>query len=270
MSKAQTFLALHRKGAPFVLANAFDEGSARLLAHLGFPAVATSSAAFAMTLGRTDYAVSRAEAVEHGRRVAAAVDVPASADLENGFGLSPADAAMTVRCAVAAGLAGGSIEDSTGEAVRPIVDEALAAERIAAAVEAARAAADGFVLTARAEGFLHGETDLKAIIRRLNAYAAAGADVLFAPGLPSIDAVREVCASVDRPVSVMVSPRFTALAIDDFAKAGVARISVGPAFFYAAYGALHDAAAAVRDGGAFKALAVGYGRRNEIGAAMRP
>ncbi|MBY0421641.1 MAG: isocitrate lyase/phosphoenolpyruvate mutase family protein [Parvularculaceae bacterium] len=269
MTKAADFLALHVKGAPFVLANAFDEGSARLLAHLGFPALATSSAAFAMTLGRIDYGVTRAEAVEHGRRVAAATALPVSADLENGYGLSPSDAAMTIRCAAAAGLAGGSIEDSSGDAAKPIIDETLAVERVVAAADAARAAHGGFVLTARAEGLLNGETDLGAIIRRLNAFGAAGADVLFAPGLPSIDAVREVCASVDKPVSVMVSPRFTSASLEDFAKAGVARVSLGPAFFSAAYGALADAAAAIRTSGAFAALAPGYGRYAEIKAAMR-
>lgn len=269
MSKAKEFLALHVSGRPFVLANAFDEGSARLLVSLGFPAVATSSAAFAMTLGRRDYAVSRAEAVEHGRRIAAAVDAPVSADLENGFGRTPADAAMTIRCAAAAGLAGGSIEDFSGDPASPILDERLAVERVAAAAEAARAAPGGFVLTARAEGFLHGEKNLASIIRRLKAFGEAGADVLFAPGLPSIEATREAAASVGKPLSAMIGPRFTSLSLGDFAAAGVARVSVGPAFFLAAYGALHDAAASVRAGGAFSSLAAGYGRFNEIGAAMR-
>lgn len=270
MSKAAAFRTLHKKGAPFVLANAWDEGSARVLAALGYPAIATSSAAFAMTLGRVDYGVSRAEAVDHGRRIAATVDVPVAADLENGFGLAPADAAMTIRAAAAAGLAGGSIEDFSGDADRPIIDLALAVERVAAAVDAARAAPGGFVLTARAEGFLHGEKDLGVVIRRLSAFADAGADVLFAPGLPSIEAVREVCAAVTKPVNVMVSPRFTALKLADFAEAGVARVSLGPAFFYAAYGAMSAAATALRDGGALQPLADGYGRATAIATAMRP
>lgn len=268
MGKAADFLALHVKGAPLLLGNAWDRGSARVLAQLGFRAIATSSAAFAMTLGRRDYGVTRLEAVEHGRALVEAVNLPVSADLENGFGVAISDAAETIRLAAEAGLAGGSIEDSSGDAAKPILDSGLAAERVAAAAEAARRAPGGFVLTARAEGFLHGEKDLAAIIRRLNAFEKAGADVLFAPGLPTLDAVREVCASVGKPVNVMISPRFTAATVEDLAKAGVARISFGAGLFLTAYGALHDAAAAALNEGRFEAISRGYGRGNEINSAM--
>lgn len=268
MGKAADFLALHVKGAPLLLGNAWDAGSARVLAHLGYRAVATSSAAFAMTLGRNDYGVTRAEAIEHGRALAAAVAVPVSADLENGFGVTPEDAADTISRAAAAGLAGGSIEDSSGDAKAPILNFGLAVERIAAAVEASRKAPGGFVLTARAEGFLHGETDLASIIRRLSAFEKAGADVLFAPGLPSLDAVKEVCASVGKPVNVMIAPRFTASMVEDFAKAGVARISFGGGLFFAAYGALYETALAAMTQGRFDGVGQGYRFANEVKAAM--
>lgn len=268
MSKAADFLKLHVKGAPLLLGNAWDKGSARVLAGLGFRAVATSSAAFAMTLGRRDYGVSRAEAIAHGRALVEAVELPVSADLENGFGTTAGDAAETIRLAAAAGLAGGSIEDSSGDPKAPILDFSLSLARVAAAVEAARKAPGGFVLTARAEGFLHGEKDLASIIRRLKAYEEAGADVLFAPGLPSIDAVAEVCASVTKPVNVMVSPRFTPMTVEQFAKAGVARISFGAGLFLSAYGALHDAGFAALTQGRFENIGAGYARANEINAAM--
>lgn len=268
MGMAADFLALHVKGAPLLLGNAWDRGSARILAHLGFGAIATSSAAFAMTLGRRDYGVSRAEAIAHGGALAQAVNLPVSADLENGFGSTAKDAAETVALAAGGGLAGGSIEDFSGDAGKPILDLALAAERITAAAEAARMTPGGFVLTARAEGFLHGEKDLASIIRRLNAFEAAGADVLFAPGLPSIEAVVEVCRSVGKPVNVMISPRFTKATLAQLAQAGVARISFGAGLFFAAYGALHDAAAAARAEGRFEGVSAGYSRANEINAAM--
>lgn len=267
MSKAAAFLALHKPGAPFVLANAFDEGSARVCVALGFAAVGTSSAGFAMTLGRADYQVSRAEALDHARRLAVAIDVPVSADFENGFGATADDAARTVR--EADGVAGGSIEDFSGDGEQPILDERLAAERITAAAEAARAKIGGFVLTARAEGLLHGETNLDNIIRRLNAYAAAGADVLFAPGLRSLDEVRQVAAAVAKPLSVMVSPRFTGVTLDDFAAAGVARVSLGAGLLYAAYAAAHNVASAIRADGRFGALGAGYAQAGAITAAMQ-
>lgn len=268
MTKAADFLALHVKGAPLLLGNAWDRGSARLLAHIGYRAIATSSAAFAMSLGRLDYGVTRAEAIDHGRDLAGAVSLPVSADLENGFGVTAKDASQTIRLAAAAGLAGGSIEDSSGDAGKPILDFDLSVERVRAAAEAARKAPGGFVLTARAEGFLHGETDLASIIRRLNAFEDAGAEVLFAPGLPTVDAVAEVCRSVGKPVNVMISPRFTKTTLAALAEAGVARISFGAGLFAAAYGALYDAAFAASNEGAFAAVGAGYSRYNEIKAAM--
>ena len=188
------FRALHERGI-FVIANAWDAGSARVLAGLGFPAIATSSGAMANTLGRLDGRVTREEALAHGRALAEAVDVPVAADLEKGFGDLPQDAAETIRRAAAVGLAGGSIEDYSGEAIYGL-DQAV--ERVAAAVEAARAAPGGFVLTARAENFIRGRPDLDDTIRRLQAYEGAGADVLFAPGLPDLDSVRAVCRALRR------------------------------------------------------------------------
>jgi len=190
-SRIARFRALHASGI-FVIANAWDAGSARVLAGLGFEAIATSSGAMANTLGRTDGHVTREEAIEHGRSLVEAVEVPVAADLENGFGEKPEEAALTIRRAIAAGLAGGSIEDFSGDESKAIYPVSLAAERVQAAADAARAS--GFVLTARAENFLHGRADLDDTILRLQAFEKAGADVLFAPGLPSLDAVRTVCA----------------------------------------------------------------------------
>jgi 2-methylisocitrate lyase-like PEP mutase family enzyme len=248
------FRMLHRKGEPFVFPNFWDAGSARLLEALGFPALASTSSGFALTLGRADYGVTRAEVMAHARQVCAAVSVPVAADLENGFGPAPEDCAETIRQAAAVGLAGGSIEDSTGDPAAPIHEVSAAVERVRAAAEAARAAPNGFVLTARAEAFLHGRGDLKEVIARLQRFEEAGADVLFAPGLPSLDAVQAVCASVGRPVSVMVYGALAAHSIDDFAQAGVARLSLGGALAYAAYGALVEAAQDIRDSRGFAGL----------------
>ena len=233
------FAGLHVPGRPLLLANAWDVGSAKLLASLGYEAQATTSSGFAATLGRLDYALSRDEALAHAAALVAAVDLPVSADLENGFADDPAGVAETVRLAVETGLAGCSIEDATGREADPIYDFALAAERVAAAVEAA---AGRLVLTARAENLLHGRPDLDDTIARLQAFAAAGADVLFAPGLRRIEDIRAVVEAVDRPVSVLALPGVPPVA--ELAAAGVARVSVGGAF---AFAALDGAAAAARE-----------------------
>lgn len=252
--KVARFRALHEKGAAFLIPNFWDAGSAKVLESLGFDALASTSVGFALTKGRPDYGVTRDEAMAHAREICAAVSVPVSADLENGFGLTPEDCAETIRQAAQSGLCGGSIEDTTGEANRPIHDLAAAVDRINAAVEAARAAPSGFVLTARADGYLWGAADLDEIIRRLQAFEEAGADVLYAPGLPDMAAVEALCSSVSKPVNVLLYGALANHAVGDFAKAGAARLSFGGTFAFSAYGALVELATAVKDGGALGAL----------------
>jgi len=242
------FRALHASGI-FVIANAWDAGSARVLAGMGFEAIATSSGAMANTLGRTDGHVTRDEAIEHGRMLVEAVEVPVAADLENGFGEKPEEAALTIRRAIAVGLAGGSIEDFSGDESKAIYPVSLAAERVEAAADAARAS--GFVLTARAENFLHGRADLDDTILRLQAFEKAGADVLFAPGLPSLEAVRTVCASVSKPVNFMVAIRGKSFSMAELADAGVRRVSVATSLYRAAMGGLMAAAREIRESGTF-------------------
>jgi 2-methylisocitrate lyase-like PEP mutase family enzyme len=242
---AERFRALHVPGTPLLMPNPWDSGSARLLAHLGFSALATTSAGFAATLGRFDGGVTREEALAHGAAIAAAVDVPVSADLENAFAADPAGVAETVAAAAATALAGCSVEDYTGNNDDPIYPLSLARERIAAAVQAAKAD-PGFVLTARAENFLRGRPDLADTIARLNAYEEAGADVVFAPGLSALPDVRAVVRSVGIPVSYMLLPGGPGVA--ELAEAGVARISVGVGFAWAATGAVARMARDLLDG----------------------
>jgi 2-methylisocitrate lyase-like PEP mutase family enzyme len=244
---------LHRGPGVFVIPNPWDAGSARILAGCGFAALATSSAGFAFSLGRRDYGTSREENFAHCRDiVAAAGDLPVSADLGNCFGDSPETVAETIRLAAETGIVGASVEDSSGDDARPIYDHSLAVERVAAAVEAARSLAFPFTLTARAENFLHGRPDLDDTIRRLQLFAAAGADVLYAPLLPDLDAVQRVCAAVSpRAVNVLAGRReFTVAAL---AELGVRRISVGSAVSRVAYGALVRAAREMCDQGTFNA-----------------
>ena len=248
--KAVRFRRLH-EGGIFVIANAWDAGSARILAGLGFAAIATSSGAHANTLGRLDGRVARDEAIAHGRAVAEAVDVPVSADLERGFGDAPEAAAETIRRAGAAGLAGGSIEDATGVKDEPVYPIAQAAERVAAAAAAARALPFPFVLTARAENFIVGRPDLDDTIGRLQAFERAGADVLFAPGLPSLEAVRTVCASVSRPVNFMVGIRGKSFSLAELEAAGVRRVSLATSLYRAAMAGLLGAAREIREQGTF-------------------
>lgn len=252
--KVALFRDLHQPGKPFIIPNPWDAGSARILEGLGYKALATTSSGFALTLGRRDYGVSRDEALAHARLVSHAVDIPVSADLENGFGTDPEDAAETIRLAALTGLAGGSIEDSTGDEAEPVFGRAFAVKRVAAAAEAARQAPNGFVLTARAEACLYGRGDLDEIIARLNAFAEAGADILFAPGLPDLAAVKRVCASVSKPVNVLIYGKLAEHRLEEFAAAGAARLSVGGGLAWPAYGALAEIAEAVRTGGEFSAL----------------
>jgi 2-methylisocitrate lyase-like PEP mutase family enzyme len=249
--KADRFRALHDAGGTFVIANAWDAGSARLLAGLGFAALATSSGAAAGTLGRRDGQISRDEAIAHARAIAAATGLPVSADLENGFGAEPAAAALTIRLAGEAGLVGGSIEDASGDADRPLYDFAHAVERVEAAVKAARQLPFAFTLTARAENFLRGKPDLDDTIRRLQAFEKAGADVLFAPGLPDLAAVRAVCAALTKPVNFMVGIPGKSFSVAELEAAGVRRISLATSLWRAAMSGMIAAAREVREQGTF-------------------
>jgi 2-methylisocitrate lyase-like PEP mutase family enzyme len=244
--KARQFLALHRPGEPLLIPNPWDLGSARVLASLGFPALATTSSGAAMSLGRTDGSLTRGEALEHARAIASFTDLPVSADLEQGFADAPAEVARTVVLAMDTGLAGCSIEDYSGS---HLYDIGLATERIAAAADVAHLGEVPFVLTARAENHIRGNPDLADTIARLQAYQEAGADVLYAPGLTGLADIRQVIASVDRPVNVLALPGAPPVA--ELAAAGVSRISVGGAFCYVAYGALADAATELRDRGTY-------------------
>ncbi|AUH33990.1 isocitrate lyase/PEP mutase family protein [Paracoccus tegillarcae] len=249
--KFERFKALHFNDGAFVMPNPWDAGSARLLASLGFDALGTTSAGYAFSKGRRDScaALSRAEILDNAAEIVAATDLPVSADLEDGFGPSPENCAETIRMSAAVGLVGGSIEDATGNPDDPIHDHGLAVERIAAAAEAARDLP--FLLTARAENYLWGKPDLDDTIRRLQAFADAGADVLYAPGLPDLQTIRQVCQAVDRPVNVVMGLTDGSFSVADLAQAGVRRISVGGYFARAALGAVMRAAQEVRDKGTF-------------------
>jgi 2-methylisocitrate lyase-like PEP mutase family enzyme len=252
--RAATFRALHNASDAFVIANAWDAGSAKLLTSLGFKALATSSGAQAGILGRVDGKVNREEALAHAKAIIDATELPVSADLEKGFGDSPNDAARTITLAAGIGLVGGSIEDASGDPARPLYDPAQAAERVAAAVQAARSVGFPFVLTARAEGFLRGNPDLDDTIRRLQAFELAGADVLMAPGLPDLAAVRTVCAAVGKPFNFMAGINGRSFTVAELADAGVKRISLATSLFRAAMTGLLNAATEVRDHGTFKYL----------------
>jgi 2-methylisocitrate lyase-like PEP mutase family enzyme len=246
--KATAFRALHA-GDPFVIPNPWDAGSARVLEALGFKALATTSSGFAFTLGRRDGRVTLDEVAAHAAALAGAVDVPLSVDLEHGYGARPEDAARAILRTAEAGAVGGSIEDYDPEGY--IYELPLAVERVAAAVEAARSLDFPFTLTARAENELRRESDLAGTIARLRAYEAAGADVLYAPGLQTLDAVREVCAALSKPVNVLAVP---GLSFAELADAGAQRVSVGGALTWVAAKAFADASEAIRDRGDFSAL----------------
>jgi 2-methylisocitrate lyase-like PEP mutase family enzyme len=249
IEKANRFRALHAAPGAFVIANAWDAGSARLLAGIGFAALATSSGAAAGVLGRRDGMITRDESLANARAVVDATDLPVSADLEKGFGDTPGDAALTIRLAGDIGLVGGSIEDSTGNARQPLFDATLARERISAAVEAARAMPFPFMLTARAEGFLRGNPDLDDIVRRLQSFEAAGADVLMAPGLPDLAAVRTVCSALSKPFNFMAGIRGKSFSVPELAQAGVKRISLATSLYRAAMTGLLNAAREVKEKG---------------------
>jgi 2-methylisocitrate lyase-like PEP mutase family enzyme len=245
--KYAAFRALHERSGAFVIPNPWNAGTARILTALGFEALATTSAGYALAVGRRDSSreLTRDEILENARSIVEATHLPVSADLQDGFGASPEICAETIRLASAIGLVGGSIEDATGDPNHSIFDFRLAVERVTAAAEAAGACR--FVLTARAENFLHGRPHLDDTIKRLQAFAEAGADVLYAPGLPSLEAIREICASVSRPVNVVMGLKGATFSVDELAAVGVKRISVGGALARVALGAFVRAAREVKE-----------------------
>ena len=249
--KANRFRALHQGPGAFVMANPWDAGSARILAGLGYEALATSSGAFAGTLGRRDGKVRREEALAHARAVAGAVDIPVSADLENGFGHASSFAAETVRLAAETGLVGCSIEDATGEKERPLYEFNQAVERVTAAAAAAKSLGFAFTLTARSENFLRGNPDLDDTIKRLQAYEKAGADVLMAPGLPDLAAVKAVCSALSKPYNFMVGIKGKSFTVAELSAAGVRRISLATSLYRAAMSGLVAAAQEAKDKGTF-------------------
>jgi len=254
VEKGRKFAALHHGPGAFIIPNPWDAGTARILESIGFDALTTTSAGLAYTLGKRDGtgAVTRDETLANAKAIADATTLPVAADLENGFGDSPKAAAETIRLAGEfAGLVGGSIEDSSGDAKRPIYDFAHAVERIAAAVEAARALKHPFVLVARAENFLHGRPDLDDTIRRLQAFEAAGADALYAPGLTKADDIRLVCKSVKKPVNVVMGLRSGGFSVAELAAMGVRRISVGSSLSRAALTSFVSAAREMKEHGTF-------------------
>jgi 2-methylisocitrate lyase-like PEP mutase family enzyme len=249
--KAERFKALHEREGAFVIPNPWDAGSARLLASLGFEALATTSSGFANSLGRLDGQAARDEVIEHCRNLSEATDLPVSADLENCFAHDPSKAAETIRLGARAGLVGCSIEDFTGDAEKPIYDFGLAVERVHAAAEAARALDFPFTLTARCENLLHGKDDMDDTIRRLQAFEAAGADVLYAPGLKTLEDVRLVTGALTKPVNVL-GPFVKGVTVAQLAEAGAKRISTGGALARASLTALLRAGAEMLDEGGFK------------------
>jgi len=252
--KAARFRALHDGSDTFVIPNPWDAGSARILAGFGFQALATSSGAAACTIGRRDGGLTRDEALAHSRLIVEATDLPVSADLEKGFGDAPETVAETIRLAAEAGLVGCTIEDSTGNPDAPLYDFGLAVERISAAAKAARELPFPFMLTARAHNFLYPGPSLDDTIRRLQAFEKAGADVLFAPGLPDLAAVRAVCAAVTKPVNFMVGIKGRSFSVPELSAAGVKRISLATSLYRAAMTGLLDAVREIRDSGQFSFL----------------
>jgi 2-methylisocitrate lyase-like PEP mutase family enzyme len=251
LEKGKAFRTLHDRNRAFIIPNPWDVGSARLLAHLGFAALATTSAGYAFSVGQRDNKIGRFEMMAHAAAISSATDLPVSVDLGNGFGDSAADVAETIRRVAAAGAVGGSIEDATQQACHPIYEHEHAVERIRAAVEVARSFNFPFVLTARAENYLVGKPDLKDTIKRLQAYQEAGADVLYAPGLTNEADISALVRSVDKPVNVLAGLQGVQLNLADLSALGVKRVSVGSALSRAAIGAFLRAAMEMREKGTF-------------------
>ncbi|HLG14749.1 MAG TPA: isocitrate lyase/phosphoenolpyruvate mutase family protein [Blastocatellia bacterium] len=249
--KGDVFRGLHQRDGAFIIPNPWDVGTARLLAHLGFEALATTSAGYAFSIGQRDNTVGRDRMIAHVAEIVAATDLPVSADLENGFGDDPETVADTIRLGAAAGLAGGSIEDSSARRDDPIYEMAHAAERVRAAAEVARSLPFTFTLTARAENYLFGRRDLKDTIKRLQTYQEAGADVLYAPGLAGKDDIAAVVSSVDRPVNVLMGLAGVRMSLAELSEIGVKRVSVGSVLSRVALGAFLRAAREMREQGTF-------------------
>ena len=250
-AKAGAFHALHHGAKAFIIPNPWDRGSARLLAHLGYKALATTSMGYAFSIGQRDGTLTRDQTLANAADLASATDLPVSADLENGFGDSPEEVAETIRLTAATGIVGGSIEDASGNPDAPIYDIGLAVERIEAAVAAAKALPYKFTLTARAENYLHGRPDLDDTIKRLQAFEKAGADVLYAPGLRSREDIARLVGALSRPVNVVMGLSGVQLSLDELSAIGVKRISVGSSLARAALGAFMRAAREMRDHGTF-------------------
>jgi 2-methylisocitrate lyase-like PEP mutase family enzyme len=267
--KGAAFRALHQRDRAFIIPNPWDVGSARLLAHMGFEALATTSMGYAFSVGKTDGAVGRNEMIAHVRQLAAGTDLPVSADLENCYADEPEAAAEAIRLAAAAGVVGGSIEDATGRPEQPIYEFTLAVERVRAAVAAARSLPFTFTLTARAENYLHGPPDLKDTIKRLQAFQEAGADVLYAPGLRSKEDIAAVVSSLDRPVNVLMGLQGVLLNLDELSAMGARRISVGSALQRTALGAFLRGAREMREKGTFT-FANDAANPKEIKEVFRP
>lgn len=266
--KAKTFQALHARAGAFVIPNPWDAGTARILTRFGFEALTTTSAGLAFVLGRHDGdgSVTRDDALANAKAIVNATHLPVAADLENGYGDAPEAAAETIRLAASVGLVGASIEDATGDPKGPIYCLEHAVARVAAAAEAARALPFPFMFVARAENFLHGNPDLGDTIRRLQAFEAAGADVLYAPGLTKADDIRAVCASVSKPVNVIMGLKGAAFSVQELAALGVRRISVGSALSRAALGAFVRAAQEIQEHGtfAFADEAIPFAEANDL------
>jgi 2-methylisocitrate lyase-like PEP mutase family enzyme len=260
IEKGSAFRKLHEREGAFVIPNPWDVGTARILAHMGFEALATTSAGYAFSAGKRDNTVGREEMMAHLRALSAATDLPVSADLENGYGSTLKDIVETYRMAAEAGVVGASIEDTSGRVEDPILDSAIAAERVRAAAETAHSLSFEFTLTARAENYLHGRKDLKDTIKRLQAYQEAGADVLYAPGLTTREEIAAVVSSVDRPVNVLMGLSGVQMSVAELSELDVKRISVGSAFCRAAMGAFVRAVKEVKEKGtfAFAEEAIGY------------
>lgn len=271
LQKAQAFRALHASDSPFIIPNPWDDGTAKVLAGLGFKALATTSSGLAFALGKPDgaLAVSREEALDNARCIVEATDLPVSADLENLYAHPPEEAAETIGQAADAGLVGCSIEDWSGDPSMGIYEIDLATERVRAAVAAARSLAFPFTLTARAENLIRGRDDLDDTIRRLQAYEEAGADVLYAPGLNDLDDIRAVTSAVGKPVNALASPANTHLCLADYAASGVQRISVGGTLARVATGAFIEAAKRMAELGSFE-LASSAAGLQELEELMRP
>ncbi len=251
--RARSFHELHERPGIFVMPNAWDAGTAKLLASLGFEALATTSLGFSSSRGRVDgtLSITREELIANCREIAEATDLPVNADLENGYADDPDEAATIIRLAADAGVVGGSIEDATGNPAKPIYDFDLAVERVAAAARVAHSLPFPFTLTARAENYLHGRPDLDDTVHRLQAFAAVGADVLYAPGLRDLETIRRVVAAVPKPVNVVMSSADPEITAKQLAGVGVKRISVGGALSRLAFAAVRDAALAMRNAGTF-------------------